>query len=438
MLSDRVPEVEKTAFIDDRTLDAAELPQLTKAIEEVVEMDALMGHQTNIEKSKMLATTKRTRKKAGELKIKGLQIQLVQDFKLLGHRCIGVRKYITTDAEEAAQEARLRVNRIEHLPIPQESKVNLIKASAMTVAAASTQWSRPLLATLERLKNETLRAVWGTKRQMRCSEVVSAIINDATEIDPIRASAWNALANARRLMKKDPKVEKHVVKICQLRDSRIAKAEKAIEENHKEKVIPNRRLSKKTKAEEVERRQNSEAIGQAQKARREGEQNGREIRRVLAKAGTDRTTPIEVAEGADGGRASTIAKAANKSDKEEEVQLDSAQADTDRTENSEEDYFAPAYHPEAASSDGRRRTWKQIGKSAVLIFPEEGEQRENQDAAANVAEQPEAKRRSRKDSSMYQGQLEVFASKLKWQALNCRLAKKESWSSGGKEGVQYP
>ena len=84
------------------------------------------------------------------------------------------------DAEEAAQEARLRVKRIEHLPIPQESKVNLIKASAMTVAAASTQWSRPLLATLERLKNETLRAVWGTKRQMRWSEVVSGMINDAT------------------------------------------------------------------------------------------------------------------------------------------------------------------------------------------------------------------------------------------------------------------
>ena len=71
---------------------------------------------------------------------------------------------------------------------------------------------------------------------------------------------------------------------------------------------------------------------------------------------------------------------------------------------SEEEYFAPAYHPDAASSDGRRRMWKQIGKGAVLIFPEEGEQRGNQDAAAYAADKPKAKARSRKDSNTSQGQ----------------------------------
>ena len=122
-----------------------------------------MGHQTNIEKSKMLATTRRTKKKAGGLKINGIKIQLLSEFKLLGHSYIGIRRYITTDAEEAAPEARLKVNRIEHLPIQQESKVNLIKSSAMTAAAASTQWSRPLLSTMESLKNDILKAAWGPK-----------------------------------------------------------------------------------------------------------------------------------------------------------------------------------------------------------------------------------------------------------------------------------
>ena len=80
MLADRAPNVETSAFIDDRTLDAEDLNVLTKAIEHVVDMDELMGHTTNIDKSKLLATTKRVRRQAGCTTIKGLKIQLVHDF----------------------------------------------------------------------------------------------------------------------------------------------------------------------------------------------------------------------------------------------------------------------------------------------------------------------------------------------------------------------
>lgn len=126
MLSHREPQVCKTTLVDDRTLDAEDLQQLSKAIEEVVDMDRIMGHETNIEKSKILTTTRRTRKRAGNMLIKGIKIQLVHDFKLLAHRCVGIRKYITRDAEAAAQEARLRINRIQHLPIPQSGKVHVV------------------------------------------------------------------------------------------------------------------------------------------------------------------------------------------------------------------------------------------------------------------------------------------------------------------------
>lgn len=36
------------------------------------------------------------------MKIKGINIQFGQGFKLLGHKCIGSRRHITADAEEAA------------------------------------------------------------------------------------------------------------------------------------------------------------------------------------------------------------------------------------------------------------------------------------------------------------------------------------------------
>ena len=67
MLQHEVPQVEKSAFIDDSTLDTEEVHLLEAAIKELVKMDELMGHTTNVNKSKVLATTRRTRKQAGQM-----------------------------------------------------------------------------------------------------------------------------------------------------------------------------------------------------------------------------------------------------------------------------------------------------------------------------------------------------------------------------------
>ena len=72
MLQQKAPEVEKSAFIDDRTLDSEKVQQLEVAIKEVVKMDKMMGHSTNVDKSKILATTRRTKKQAGQMQIGGL------------------------------------------------------------------------------------------------------------------------------------------------------------------------------------------------------------------------------------------------------------------------------------------------------------------------------------------------------------------------------
>lgn len=66
MLSEKTPEVEKTAFIDDRTLDSGSLQQLTEAIVEVAEVDNTMGHTTNNDNSKILVAAKRDRNKTAK------------------------------------------------------------------------------------------------------------------------------------------------------------------------------------------------------------------------------------------------------------------------------------------------------------------------------------------------------------------------------------
>ena len=82
MLQHKTPKVNKSAFIDDRTLDTEDVKQLEEAIGEVVKMDKLMGHTTNVDKSKVLATTRRTRKQAWQMAIGGLKL-----FDVFGAQC---------------------------------------------------------------------------------------------------------------------------------------------------------------------------------------------------------------------------------------------------------------------------------------------------------------------------------------------------------------
>ena len=140
--------------------------QLEVAIKEVVRMDKMMGHSTNVDKSKILATTRRTKKQAGQMEIDGLKLNLVNDFKLLGHRCTAAHKFVIQDAYEAALEARIRVGRVATLPLDYDNKLKVLKTSPMKVSVATTQWGRAKVASISILTSEVLRVVWGKTRKL--------------------------------------------------------------------------------------------------------------------------------------------------------------------------------------------------------------------------------------------------------------------------------
>ena len=114
-------------------------------------MDTLMGHTTNADKSKILATTTAGRNEAKEMTIKELKLQVVHDFRQLGFTCIGVHKIPNQDAQAAAEEARLRTQRVQTLSLNREEKKRLVKTSPMKVYTAATQWAKPKKATVKLL-----------------------------------------------------------------------------------------------------------------------------------------------------------------------------------------------------------------------------------------------------------------------------------------------
>ena len=149
--------------------------------------------------------------------IGGLKLSLVNDFKLLGHRCVAAHRFIIQVAEEAATEARIRVKRTATLPLDHASKLKILKTSPIKVFTAATQWGRAKMTSIAQLTSEILKVVWGRTRKSRAKEVFFALLYDATEFHPRSAIIWNTIANARRMLKKDDGIKQHAKNICKIR-----------------------------------------------------------------------------------------------------------------------------------------------------------------------------------------------------------------------------
>ena len=72
MLDKITPTIYKGAFVDDRSLDCHTVAELKRGIEAIVEMDAIMGHTTNIDKSKFLAAAEKVRMTMKTIQMNGI------------------------------------------------------------------------------------------------------------------------------------------------------------------------------------------------------------------------------------------------------------------------------------------------------------------------------------------------------------------------------
>ena len=120
------------------------------------------------------------------------------------------------------------------------------------------------MANISRLTADILSVIWGKTKKLRCMEVVMGLLYEATDFHPKSAMIWNTVANARRMMK-DSTILQQAKDLHKLKESQEKANQQALEErnNNKAKVIPTRRLTQKTKEEEVARR--NENLKQAEK-----------------------------------------------------------------------------------------------------------------------------------------------------------------------------
>ena len=195
------PQVQSTAVVDDRSLRGPR-HQIKKAVDEIMIFDETAGHSTNPKKMALMATSKNGRKWCESLCYGLLKPKVLQRDVLVGD-------VVTT---VASGNGDLASRRMDHAirgckNVLRSAATNALKAKGAGAIAiprelAISTWTQPASNKLKQLRTGMISTVMGRFRQMRCAEVVTALLTDPARFDPWGAFIFASLMKCRRLLRK--------------------------------------------------------------------------------------------------------------------------------------------------------------------------------------------------------------------------------------------
>ncbi len=203
-LNAEFPEAEVAAFLDDRNVIASTVSDLKRIIEATKTFDDIAGHETNVEKTAVFATTATDRKTLRGTSVHGQHLKVRLNETMVGHDITTRRARRTTFLSSRTEKATLRAEKVCASNYTRRQRTRLIQQAVIPAAVSGTLWDIPSLKKVDGLRSSVTNAVWGKGRKQRSREIVLAIINDATRTDPLAAVVYRRLDDARRLMRKNP------------------------------------------------------------------------------------------------------------------------------------------------------------------------------------------------------------------------------------------
>lgn len=107
--------------------------------------------------------------------------------------------------DKRARLSRETSKRAVNCPTRQSLKARAIATKAIPQLLQGTPWAFPSSRSMKRLRTSILSGIWSTRRAMRCGEIVTAVLNDPTKLDPWAACIAKVILNVRRMLMKSKK-----------------------------------------------------------------------------------------------------------------------------------------------------------------------------------------------------------------------------------------
>ena len=195
--------VGKGAYVDDRYYRGS-LSDLLEVGDIVHDFDKLAMHNTVDAKNEFMVTSEADRKILANTSIRGHTPKCTRHMEMLGYTVSTASRRICKYANKKADKAISSATDIYTAPLSAQNKKKTVSTKTLAIASYGTQWTRPALNKCVKLRGRIMKCIWGNSSKMRCREVVMAILNDPTKVDPHSCSAHRAFVDGRRMLRKNP------------------------------------------------------------------------------------------------------------------------------------------------------------------------------------------------------------------------------------------
>ena len=201
MIVVKFPTVGKGAYYHDRNFRGTRetLVELDKHIHE---FDKMAGHSTQADKTVLVCTNPKDRKILKRTKLGGEYPKRRLVTEIVGCMITAAKRKHCVLQDKRFAKTTATINRIISAPVGTARRIRAFCAKAIPAATYGMQWATPSLAMATRFRSRTMRCIWGNSSKMRCTEVVSGIINDPTRVDHYYAAAYRSILDVRRMLKK--------------------------------------------------------------------------------------------------------------------------------------------------------------------------------------------------------------------------------------------
>jgi hypothetical protein len=195
------PRMKKSAVVDDRNIRGTK-EDILLAWQFIYKFDVRAGHLTNPAKLALLATTKEGKAWCQELTLEGAKPKILDKEVLVGDVITTVRTGNGFLANKRVSHAVGGAEKILAMDVNQRLKTHGCNAVVIPRLLACSTWTRPAAKKLNTLRNKLVSTSIGRHRLLRCGEVVTAILRDASREDPWGALIAGTILKTRRMLMK--------------------------------------------------------------------------------------------------------------------------------------------------------------------------------------------------------------------------------------------
>ena len=151
-----------------------------------------------------MVTSEKDRKTLANTSIRGHTPKCSKHIEMAGHTVSTAMRRVCKYANKRADKAIGSANDILAAPLTAKNKKKAIATKTIPIATFGNQWTRPSVSRCHKLRGRIMKCLWGSSSKMRCREIVLAVLNDPTKVDPHSSSAFRAFVDARRMIRKNP------------------------------------------------------------------------------------------------------------------------------------------------------------------------------------------------------------------------------------------